>query len=104
MIIGTKDGTVKAWTFKRLPDGQQWIGSAIQETRGAPSQPRPDMPGRRIPTKIKLGEPSTEEAEEMRAAKKEEAGRKTYLKKKILSSTDTRKDARDAEELMQVWH
>ena len=37
-LIGTADGVIKAWGFRRLPEGQQWDGDMIKSIRGTPKE------------------------------------------------------------------
>ena len=35
-LVGTKDGVVRAWTIRRMPEGERWDAEAIAEMQGAP--------------------------------------------------------------------
>ena len=42
-LVGTKDGVVRAWTIRRMPEGERWDAEAILEMRGTPAQPSTAM-------------------------------------------------------------
>ena len=35
-LIGKEEGVIKAWGFRRLPEGQQWNGQIIKSIQGSP--------------------------------------------------------------------
>ena len=64
-IIETKEGTVKAWTMKRLTPEDRWDWEFMDAVRGEPNQPVPGIPGRHIPIRIQSdGKPTSKEDEE----------------------------------------
>ena len=52
-LVGTKDGVVRAWTIRRMPDGERWDPEAIIEMHGTPARPG-ILPGIHIPTAINI--------------------------------------------------
>ena len=71
MLIGTRDGVVRAYTVKRQEIQNQWDGAMIKEMRGTPRQPDPNREGQVILTKINF-DPETGEALEETDAKRKE--------------------------------
>ena len=53
-LVGTKDGVVRAWTVRRMPEGERWDAEAITEMQGTPAQPSTAMPGHHIPISINI--------------------------------------------------
>ena len=41
IMIGTRDGVVRAWAVKRLPAESRWDGVLMKSMKGTPSQPNP---------------------------------------------------------------
>ena len=81
-LVGTKDGVVRAWTIRRMPEGERWDAESITEMAGTPAQPSTAAPGQHIPIPIHIdqggnidGAPvaTTQRQEEKRA-------RRVYLK------------------------
>ena len=60
-IIGTREGTVRAYSMKRLDHTQCWDGAYLQELRGTPQQPDPLKPGIVIPIKVRFDPPVEEQ-------------------------------------------
>jgi len=54
-LVGTKDGVVRAWTIRRMPEGERWGPEAITEMQGAPARPSTVLPGIHIPIAINIG-------------------------------------------------
>ena len=48
-LVGTKDGVVRAWTIRRMPEGERCDPEAITEMQGAPARPGTVLPGIHIP-------------------------------------------------------
>ena len=42
-LIGTDKGVIKAWGFRRLPEGQQWDGDMIKAIRDTPKEWKLDV-------------------------------------------------------------
>ena len=53
-LVGTKDGVVRAWTIRRMPEGERWNAEAITEMQGTPARPSTTMPGLHIPMSINI--------------------------------------------------
>ena len=71
VLIGNRDGVVRAYTVKRQEIQNQWDGAMIKEMRGTPRQPDPNREGQVILTKINF-DPETGEALEETDAKRKE--------------------------------
>ena len=52
VLIGTPEGVVRAYSFRRRAEGRRWNQQAIQEMRGTPRQPDPGRPGLKIPVRV----------------------------------------------------
>ena len=82
-LVGTREGVVRAWAIKRMPEEERWSAEAIKGMKGTPARPNPQMPGNDVPVQIHvpidLGEAMPEGPP---PARNEEAGRRTYLKAK----------------------
>ena len=52
-LVGTKDGVVRAWTIRRMPEGERWGAEAITEMKGTPARPG-ILPGIHIPISINI--------------------------------------------------
>ena len=50
-LVGTKDGVVRAWTIRRMPEGERWDAEAITEMTGTPARAG-ILPGSHIPIAI----------------------------------------------------
>merc|ERR1712086_438276 len=50
---GTKDGVVRAWTIRRMPEGERLNSQAITEMAGTPARPG-ILPGSHIPIAIHI--------------------------------------------------
>ena len=53
-LAGTKDGVVRAWTIRRMPEGERWNAEAITEMQGTHARPSTAMPGLHIPISINI--------------------------------------------------
>ena len=53
-LVGTKDGVVRAWTIRRMPEEERWNAEAITEMQGTPARPSTTMPGLHIPIAINI--------------------------------------------------
>ena len=80
-LVGTADGVVRAWAIKRKAEGERWCKERIQNIRGTPQRPNPNMPGSDIPihVRVHLEEPGMMPAD-VRPARNEGVPRRTYLK------------------------
>ena len=54
--MGTASGVIRAWTIRRMPEGERWNADAISKMQGAPSRPSTAMPGLHIPIAIHIEE------------------------------------------------
>ena len=43
--IGTKDGVIRTYNIKRLPEGERWDGDMVQDMKGTPQKPNPMLAG-----------------------------------------------------------
>ena len=81
VLIGTREGVVRAWAVKRRPEEERWSAEDLKHMQGTPARPNPQMPGNDIPVLIHL--PVGDEhglPEEPRPARVETEARRTYLK------------------------
>ena len=51
-LIGTCNGVVRAFSFRRRDDGARWDAQLIQGMSGTPQQPDPNKPGSRISIRV----------------------------------------------------
>ena len=71
VLIGNRDGVVRAYTVKRQEIQNQWDGAMIKEMRGIPRQPDPNREGQVILTKINFDPEMGEALDETDAKRKE---------------------------------
>ena len=81
-FIGTEDEVVRAWTVRRLVEGQRWSKEAIDKMHGTPKRPDPNMAGLDAPIRIsvKASDP-TAEVEYVRRNRAEDIFRPLYFKR-----------------------
>jgi len=84
VLIGTKDGVVKAYTIERQLEEFRWSKELIDEMQGTPQQPDPTKPGTRIPIRITFDEPQAVEVEESQPARNELGVRRFKIMKRLL--------------------
>jgi len=60
IIIGTKEGVVRAYSIKRREEGARWSAEDIKNLKGTPQKPDPCRPGSFIPIRINMGEDEEE--------------------------------------------
>ena len=53
-LVGTKDGVVRAWAIRRMPQDERWGPESITEMRGTPARPSTVLPGIHIPIAINI--------------------------------------------------
>ena len=53
-LAGTKEGVVRAWPIRRMPEEERWDAESITEMQGTPAQPNPAAPGLHIPISINI--------------------------------------------------
>ena len=70
IVIGTREGVVRAFAIRRQAPEDRWEGDLILNMKGTPEQPDPNRQGDRIPIRITFDEasrrevvPTTQEAE-----------------------------------------
>ena len=61
VLVGTKDGVVRAYSVIRKPEGERWDAEMLREMRGSPQQPDPSKPGDHVPIKIRFDPPARDE-------------------------------------------
>ena len=69
IIVGTREGVVRAYTVRRREEGQQWDGNLIKEMKGTPKAPDPSKEGFNIPTKVNFDADEDAPAEEKQTDK-----------------------------------
>jgi len=80
-LVGTKDGVVRAWTIRRMPEGERWNAEAITEMQGTPARPSTTMPGLHIPISINIEQDNIDGAPvETTQRQEEKKARRVYLK------------------------
>ena len=61
VLVGTKDGVVRAYSIIRKAEGERWNADMVREMRGTPQQPDPARQGDAIPIRVKFDPPSTQQ-------------------------------------------
>ena len=84
MLIGTREGVVRAYAVKRQDEDQRWDGSLIKEMKGTPQQPNPNKPGMTIPIKIRFDEPEAAEPIPSVPAREEKGMRRMGITEALL--------------------
>jgi len=80
-LVGTKDGVVRAWTIRRMPEGERWGPEAITEMQGTPARPSTVLPGIHIPIAINIDASNSEGIPaEVTTRQEETRARRVYLK------------------------
>ena len=80
ILVGTEEGTVRAWAVKRLTEEERWGGKMVKSIKGTPARPNPNGPGSDIPIRIFV--PSSGVAfKEGPPARSDGAPKRTDLKK-----------------------
>ena len=79
VLIGTREGVVRAWAIRKKPYGDQWDGDLIKAMRGTPAQPNLLKPGMQIPIKITFEEKVEGDAEAYQPARAEEKPRQFHI-------------------------
>jgi hypothetical protein len=57
MIIGTKDGVIRAYAIKRKAADERWDVDLLKNMKGTPQQPDPSKPGSMVPIRINFDPP-----------------------------------------------
>ena len=96
-LVGTKDGVVRAWTIRRMPEGERWGPEAITDMQCTPARPSIILPGIHIPIAINIDASDSEGIPAEVATRQQENGPGEYISKlKTLKFTDAPKGAMDA--------
>ena len=83
ILIGTRQGVVRAYSVSRQSEDQRWDGQLIQEMVGTPQKPDPKREGTHIPIKVTFDSP--EEAEADQAREKQEDVRRMRITADMLA-------------------
>ena len=95
-LVGAKDGVVRAWTIRRMPEGERWDPEAITEMQGTPARPG-ILPGIHISIAINIDANNSEGIPAEVTTRQKEHGPGEYISKlKTLKFTDIPKGAMDA--------
>ena len=70
ILVGTRDGVVRAYSVIRKPEGERWNRVLLQEMQGTPQQPDPNKQSEVIPIKIRFDPPGEGEIVERKLPKK----------------------------------
>ena len=84
VLIGTKEGVVRAYDVKRRPEEERWNAEMIKNMKGTPQQPDPSKPGASIPIQVTFDKDDAEEEAKAQAPKRENEFRRMRLNKEIL--------------------
>jgi len=80
-LVGTKDGVVRAWTIRRIPEEERWGPESITEMQGALARPSALLPGLHIPIAINIDASNAEGIPaEVATRQEEKRARRVYLK------------------------
>ena len=71
VLVGTKEGVVKAYALKRMEEDKRWDPHLIKSMRGTPQQPDPTKASRSIPIRVKFDAADNVEPDESAPAIKE---------------------------------
>ena len=96
MVMGTKDGVVRAYAIKRQDDEERWKSGLVKEMRGTPQQPNPNKPGLNIPIRVTFDEPSAQEPIPTVPLYREKVARRMKITKEILENYGYTEAATDA--------
>ena len=61
VLIGTKEGVIRAYTVWRKEEGERWNLEAIKGMKGTPKQPDPSRGGIEIPIRVRFDDPNDED-------------------------------------------
>ena len=80
IVIGTREGVVRAWAIRKMPREEQWDGELIKGMKGTPARPNPATSSPTIPVTIHFEEKMIEDdADEKKKARKEDKPRGVYI-------------------------
>ena len=81
VLIGTKNGVVRAWAVRRRDPEDRWDADLIKNMQGTPQKPNPNKPGAMIPVRITFDKADkTEVPIIIQPAREEEGPRSMYIK------------------------
>ena len=83
IVIGTKDGVVRAYAVRRQDEASRWQGDRIKDIKGTPSQPDPNKPGLHIPLRVRF-DPIVVGVEAEEVVDREAASRRERITHKTL--------------------
>ena len=83
-LIGTKDGTTKAFACKRLPEDERWGVDLLTMMKGIPQRPNPLKPGLNIPLRVQIPEVPPDAVPPEPAVQREFQPRRLAITKKEL--------------------
>lgn len=63
VLVGTVEGVVRAYAYKRMDEEQRWDRDAIRAMKGTPARPNPNKPGTDVPIRITVDGIDEEEGE-----------------------------------------
>ena len=87
ILIGTREGVVRAWAIRKKPPEDQWDRELIKGMAGTPSKPNPRRPGLTIPITVNFDrQEEGEMPEECKAARNEHKPRSIYILPWMLES------------------
>ncbi len=84
VLIGTKEGVVRAYTVWRFPEGEQWDADLILNMKGTPQRPDPNKPGLQIPIRVKFDGPKEDEVRKSEPARRGDERRRLRITPKEL--------------------
>jgi len=84
VLIGTKEGVVRAYTVWRFPEGEQWDADMILNMKGTPQRPDPSKPGLQIPIRVRFDGPKEDEVRKSEPARREDERRRLRITAKDL--------------------
>ena len=80
ILIGTREGVIRAWAIRKKPASEQWDRDLIKNMKGTPAKPNPNKPGLMIPITVTFEHQEDEgEAEERKPARSELRPRSLYI-------------------------
>ena len=85
VLVGTKEGVVKAYALKRMEEDKRWDPELIKSMQGTPQQPDPTKASRSIPIRIKFDAADNVEPDESAPARKEGDPRRFRITQAILT-------------------
>ena len=84
VLIGTRNGVVRAYAVIRKAEGERWDADLLRNMRGTPQQPDPTKPGLHIPIRITFDPPDGGVLDEAVPLRKERGVRRLRITKRML--------------------